>query len=433
MSSPKKLKSSFGGFSTGNTFMTANNMVGGTTTVDDRRYTSTVDEHRDDSVGAGNSFVTASNMMMTAGERQIPGRDDSVGDNEMTKGDEDSMQQSCYFGGGFSTAKEFMEMKATDQFAEEYSSNNKSTRRGKHHGAANVPTTKSEELDDASALLRSDQTSMTVHLAVRGLKYYKENQEAFETITLRRQTDNIHDDNAIEVLNGQGNKLGMIAWEQAATLSQHLDSNTISLDDVTLSEQKDTILVISTTVSLLDKEKKMDFGSTILPRILSQQTKTKSKNYRKEDVITQEAITQLAQGITAQDSETASTCPFDILQCTSMPWKKNADGTVAVWPPKQDFLNELGYGRVDDEQWWQENTGLKPPSSWNVTGALDLLPNIPGIASHQKTKAADVLDDAIHGVTNVWSDETLNEVRDLMHSDNFWCFRGAGEQISLTT
>lgn len=61
---------------------------------------------------------------------------------------------------------------------------------------------------------------------------------------------------------------------------------------------------------------------------------------------------------------------------------------------------------------------------WNVTGALDLLPKI-SISASQKARAADVLEDAIHGVTNVWSDTTLGEVRHLMESDKFWCYRSS--------
>ncbi len=81
---------------------------------------------------------------------------------------------------------------------------------------------------------------------------------------------------------------------------------------------------------------------------------------------------------------------------------------------------------MDDEQWWQENTGLRPLSMRNMTGALDMLPGIP-ITSHQKTRASDALDDSVHGVTNVWSNATVQEIRDLMHSPNFLCYHSSGE------
>ena len=86
------------------------------------------------------------------------------------------------------------------------------------------------------------------------------------------------------------------------------------------------------------------FLTVIVPKMISIQTKrTQTKPTGKMDIITDEAVTQLAKGITAQDAETASTCPFDILQMISLPWKKNADGSVATWPPNQDFLDELGW------------------------------------------------------------------------------------------
>lgn len=203
-----------------------------------------------------------------------------------------------------------------------------------------------------------------------------------------------------------------------------MDANIIGLSNVSLKEQKDATLLISVQINLIDEGKMDQFLTVIVPKMISIQTKP--TEYPKLDIITDEDVTQLAKGITAQDAKTASTCPFDIIQMNSLPWKKNADGSEATWPPNQDFLDELGYGSVDDEKWWQDNTGLKPPSTWNVTGALDLLPNIP-ISAHQKSRAANVLDDAIHGVTNVWSDATLDEVRDLMLSENFWSFRSSGE------
>jgi hypothetical protein len=39
--------------------------------------------------------------------------------------------------------------------------------------------------------------------------------------------------------------------------------------------------------------------------------------------------------------------------------------------------------------------------------------------------ARDALDDAVHGVTNIWSDNTMEEIGALMHTTNFWSYRGA--------
>ena len=233
----------------------------------------------------------------------------------------------------------------------------------------------------------------------------------------------LKDTNAICVKNAEENIVGHIAKEQAAVIAQPIDANTIELGDITLVEQKDATLLISSKVNLLDETKKQEFETNILPMILGIQTNV--KEYKKYDMITNEAAHQLAEGIVEQDAKTASTCRIHVLQANHLPWKTNDDGTVAIWPPSQEILNKLGYGKIDDEDWWQENTGLKPPSQWNVSGALDLLPNVP-VPAHQKARASDVLDDAVHGVTNVWSDQTLQDIRMLMHSPKFWCYRGAG-------
>mmetsp|Transcript_32851 Transcript_32851/g.68932 ORF Transcript_32851/g.68932 Transcript_32851/m.68932 type:complete len:96 (-) Transcript_32851:567-854(-) len=76
-------------------------------------------------------------------------------------------------------------------------------------------------------------------------------------------------------------------------------------------------------------------------------------------MINDDAVQQLTQGIAAQDAETASTCRFDILQMNRLRWKKNADGTVATWPPCQDLLDKFEYGDAADATWWRDNTGLK--------------------------------------------------------------------------
>jgi hypothetical protein len=226
--------------------------------------------------------------------------------------------------------------------------------------------------------------------------------------------------------NGESNVVGYVAKEQASILAKPIDANIISLENVCLKEQKDTTFIIAAIVNLLDEDKMEQFKFQILPNLFSTQTNTTEKPNC--NMISDKEIKRLAKGIATRDTETASTCPFDILQSRTLPWKNELDGaeTSTTWPPSQNILDTFGYGLVDDNQWWQENTGLKPPSMWNVAGALDLLPMIP-IASHHKTRASDILDGAVHGVTNVWSDTTLREIRDLIHSPNFWCHRSSGE------
>ena len=107
--------------------------------------------------------------------------------------------------------------------------------------------------------------------------------------------------------NGNGGTVGHIAKEQAAQLAQSIDSNVISLDTVSLKEQKDNIMIIKVTVNLLDNNKREDFVSVILPRIIRIESKLTQVKYCKKNsvTITNEAVKVLAKGITDQDSETA--------------------------------------------------------------------------------------------------------------------------------
>lgn len=226
--------------------------------------------------------------------------------------------------------------------------------------------------------------------------------------------------------------MGHIAKEQALILATPIDTGIISLDNVCLKDQNDSSLIIAAKVNLLnsvpDANELMHFKSRILAKLYNFQNQLKPTVVKQSsDIINDEEVRKLSRPILTRDTDTASTCPFDILQSQPLPWKNDLDGSDSPWPPSQEILDTFGYGKVNDEQWWQQKTGLKPPSEWNVTGALDLLPNIP-ISVDQKQRARHVLDGAVHGVTNVWSDETLVEIRDLMHSPKFWVHRSAGKQ-----
>ena len=75
-------------------------------------------------------------------------------------------------------------------------------------------------------------------------------------------------------------------------------------------------------------------------------------------------------------------------------------------------------------EWWKHVAGLKPPSKWNVSGALDVLPHLSTkLSLHQKRHTKTILDGAIHDVTNVWHEETLAAIRSFIHGSNFWCSR----------
>lgn len=99
---------------------------------------------------------------------------------------------------------------------------------------------------------------------------------------------------------------------------------------------------------------------------------------------------------------------------------------LAQWPPSDCVLCSLGMGPAGDAKWWKDIAGLKPPINWTVSGPHDLVGTGLISLSRQahRDKATQELDGAIHGVTNVWLDETLETIREAMHGPDFWCYRG---------
>jgi len=97
---------------------------------------------------------------------------------------------------------------------------------------------------------------------------------------------------------------------------------------------------------------------------------------------------------------------------------------AAQWPPSDDILARLGMGPKDDAAWWSNIAGLKPPAEWNVTGPHDVMEKLAIFKRHQRDGANAILDGAIHGVTDVWTNDMLDDMRDAMHSKDFWCYRG---------
>ena len=99
---------------------------------------------------------------------------------------------------------------------------------------------------------------------------------------------------------------------------------------------------------------------------------------------------------------------------------------LAKWPPSDEVLRKLGMGPKDDAEWWDSVAGLRPPVEWNVTGPHDLLDQVSvGGNRTKRQRVAALLDGAVHGVTNVWTDGTLDAMREAMHSKDFWIYRGA--------
>lgn len=99
---------------------------------------------------------------------------------------------------------------------------------------------------------------------------------------------------------------------------------------------------------------------------------------------------------------------------------------LAKWPPSDEVLRKLGMGPKDDAEWWDDVAGLRPPVEWDVTGPHDLLDQVSlGGNRTKRQRVAALLDGAVHGVTNVWTDGTLDAMRETMHSKDFWIHRGA--------
>eukprot|EP01082_Thalassiosira_pseudonana_P010422 g9313.t1 g9313 contig36:316476-318015(+) len=266
----------------------------------------------------------------------------------------------------------------------------------------------------------SDPNRAPVVLLVRGIAYHKENinsssNSLLDTVTLQREPENKFDGNAMKVLNGNQKMVGYVAKEQADILSPLLDEKVIELDIISHKVQFDKVLLVVNVV-LLDYSRRDAFNAIVVDSKLLGKYSHHEGASQNFSIITQQVVEDLSFGITKQDHQNACECKFDVLQTKSLPWKLESDGTTSQWPPSNDFLTSFGYGNAGDEQWWEENTGLEPPSLWNVSGALDLLPTL-SMSSIQKQRACSVLDEAIHGVTSVWSDATLEQVRTLMHSE----------------
>jgi hypothetical protein len=97
----------------------------------------------------------------------------------------------------------------------------------------------------------------------------------------------------------------------------------------------------------------------------------------------------------------------------------------------------LGLGGANDKEWWEETAGLLPPSEWIVHGAYDLIGEVASSplsleSATQVQRAKEVLDGAIHRASNVWTDDVLDDIKELMHSDYFWLNRkGEADALGL--
>ena len=159
------------------------------------------------------------------------------------------------------------------------------------------------------------------------------------------------------------------------------------------------------------------------PKTTTTTSKTSLKS-RRENPTEQQQRLELEHGWPIKDSSTTIT------------EDERKSALEASWPPSDKILAKLGLGGVDDEDWWEKTAGLFPPSQWNVTGAYDLVgtkgrTSTPPVALEslsQVKHTTNVLDGAIHGVSNVWTPEALQEIRDLIHQANFW-LRRKGESF----
>jgi hypothetical protein len=116
--------------------------------------------------------------------------------------------------------------------------------------------------------------------------------------------------------------------------------------------------------------------------------------------------------------------PFDSTKCCSTPPLtvqdvKTQQSVSSSWPPSDTILQRLGLAPANDAVWWQEVAGLRPPIEWHVTGGVDVTPHV-SMSQTQTKKTSEMLSGAIHGVTNVWHLDMLENMQQVMNAPNFW-------------
>lgn len=263
-------------------------------------------------------------------------------------------------------------------------------------------------------------------------------------VHLEREPTNEHDPHAVLVRLAEDNdkkKIGYIKKEESAMLAALMDRNMIVLfSNVSISTVYRSSFLLRATgyvnsresLELLDNFRRtVDLDTNTSKKITSRDVEQSSKApYRLSEL---QPLPWLPFASAASSKTTvpwSPTHPYDASKVTSCLAMQDINECKSnSWPPSDAILVQLGLAPANDTAWWYDTAGLLPPSHWNVTGALDVASKLSSLSSTHKKCAADTLDGAIHGVTNVWHPDTLEAATKFMEEPNFWCRRSSDALI----
>lgn len=249
-------------------------------------------------------------------------------------------------------------------------------------------------------------------------------------VRFKREPDNEHDANAIAAFR-ENTKVGYVSRNVSSQLAPLLDTGRLSKEGtITKSFEK------SFQVSIEGLSKDPDAPFLAFHRTVEQNA-ADSNTRAEKDVERAVAASYTLQELNSlpwtaipewTQSSDSLPYPFDASIQNKPPITLQDVKESTSWPPSDDVLLRLGMAPISYKTWWRDVAGLRSPLEWNVSGALDVLPH-SSVSSTQKRLASQTLDGAIHGVTNVWHDDTLDDMKRTMHEPDFWCRRSGDALI----
>jgi len=362
---------------------------------------------------------------------------------------------------GFSSAASVLLKESSKSKRQQYQQPNDEDLSDTQHQLELVDKTK-----EASTKKEEDDNAVVVEilLTIVGWKYHKDefikNTSAGQNeptmagtpVTFRREPSNEHDPNAIAAKAENGdtsdNKsfhmIGHIRAADAAELAPLMDSGMIHFSSAQIRTCFPSSFHIFAQVA-----SKSHAALLVLEQFQNVVDTTACGTSKKISTTAVELATAAPY-----DTKSLKALPWNPLPKTSkmnlpldgdpakMPsWYKPFDASkwdplteaeiqeTRPWPPSDTILLRLGLAPSSDSSWYRNVAGLLPPSQWMVSGALDILPHIQTSSKRQKTMADADLDGAIHGVNNVWHEETLQAIRKFLHQSFFWCQRSGDALI----
>ena len=283
-----------------------------------------------------------------------------------------------------------------------------------------------------------------VLLTVVGWKYYKDDDSEPQNdtpVVLQREPTNEHDPNAIAVIASitpaKRIQIGHICAQEAQLLSPLMDSQMICVSAASIRSCFPSSFKIVAqaaagspeAVQVLDRFQKVaetgNYSKTIASSVID---RSHSAPYSIPTLKALDWDPLPEDGMHATDYETAASVPswctpYDASKWQPLTVDEILNARSASWPPSDAILLRLGLAPAGEETWYRDVAGLRSPTQWIVAGALNVLPHIQTSSHMHKTTAHAALGGAIHGVTNVWHDGTLEAMRALLHQRNFWCQR----------